>query len=89
MLGVVLCVDEKTQIQALTPTAPILPMIPGVPERRSSDYERHGTTNLYAALDAASGKVIARTADRARAVEFLEVPGSHRRARSLNTWRCI
>ena len=70
--AVVLCVDEKTQIQALTPTAPILPMIPGVPQRRSSDYKRNGTTNLYAALDAASGKVITRTADRARAVEFLE-----------------
>ena len=52
----VLCVDEKTQIQALDRTAPILPLIPGTPERRTHDYKRNGTTNLYAALDVASGQ---------------------------------
>jgi transposase len=57
--AVVLCVDEKSQIQALDRTAPILPLIPGTPQRRTHDYKRNGTTNLYAALDVASGKVIA------------------------------
>ncbi len=57
--AVVLCVDEKSQIQALDRTAPVLPLLPGVPERRTHDYVRHGTTNLYAALDVASGRVIA------------------------------
>ncbi len=68
--AVVLCVDEKTQVQALDRTAPILPMLPGVPERRTHDYRRHGTTNLYAALDVASGQVIADMTDRHRAIEF-------------------
>jgi transposase len=68
--AVVLCVDEKSQIQALERSAPILPLMPGVPERRTHDYVRNGTTNLYAALDAASGKVIAETAPRHRAEEF-------------------
>jgi transposase len=68
--AVVFCVDEKTQIQALDRTAPILPMLPGVPERRTHDYLRHGTTNLYAALDVASGQVIADMTDRHRAEEF-------------------
>ncbi len=58
--ALVLCVDEKTQIQALDRTAPVLPLMPGVPERRTHDYGRHGTTNLYAALDVASGNVIHR-----------------------------
>ena len=53
-----MCVDEKSQIQALDRTAPILPLIPGTPERQTHDYKRNGTTNLYAALDVASGKVI-------------------------------
>ena len=57
--AVVLCVDEKTQVQALDRTAPILPLMPGTPERRTHDYRRNGTTNLYAALDVASGNVIA------------------------------
>ena len=68
--AVVLCVDEKTQVQALDRTAPILPMLPGVPERRTHDYRRHGTTNLYAALDVASGQIIADMTDRHRAIEF-------------------
>jgi transposase len=68
--AVVLCVDEKSQIQALDRTAPILPLIPGTPQRRTHDYKRNGTTNLYAALDVASGKVIAELTPRHRAEEF-------------------
>ena len=68
--AVVLCVDEKSQIQALDRTAPVLPLMPGVPERRTHDYKRHGTTNLYAALDVASGNVIAELTPRHRAEEF-------------------
>src|SRR5450432_4354682 len=58
--AVVLCVDEKSQIQALDRTQPILPMIPGRAERGTHDYVRHGTTSLFAALDVATGKVIGR-----------------------------
>ena len=58
--AVVLCVDEKSQIQALDRTAPILPLQPGLAERRSHDYVRHGTTTLFAALEIATGKVTAR-----------------------------
>ena len=68
--AVVLCVDEKTQIQALDRTAPILPMMPGVPERASHDYKRNGTSSLYAALDISTGKVIGQLHSRQRAVEF-------------------
>ena len=68
--AVVLCVDEKSQIQALERSAPILPLMPGVPERQTHDYVRNGTTNLYAALDVASGKVIAEMTPRHRAEEF-------------------
>ena len=68
--AVVLCVDEKSQIQALDRTAPVLPLMPGVPERRTHDYVRNGTTNLYAALDVASGQVIADMTPRHRAEEF-------------------
>ena len=53
--AVVLCVDAKSQIQAMDRTEPILPLLPGVPERRSHSYVRYGTTNLYAALEVASG----------------------------------
>ncbi|MQB02152.1 MAG: hypothetical protein GEU78_18190 [Actinobacteria bacterium] len=60
--------DEKTQVQALDRTAPVLPLMPGVPERRTHDYKRAGTTNLYAALDVASGKVIADLTPRQRGV---------------------
>ena len=66
----VLCVDEKSQIQALDRSAPILPLMPGVPERQTHDYVRNGTTNLYAALDIASGNVIAEMTPRHRAEEF-------------------
>src|SRR5713226_2225311 len=68
--AVVLCVDEKSQIQALDRTAPILPLLPGTPQRRTHDYRRYGTTNLYAALDVASGNVIADLTSRHRAEEF-------------------
>jgi len=68
--AVVLCVDEKSQIQALDRTAPILPMLPGVPERATHDYKRAGTSSLYAALDLTTGKVIGRLHSRHRAIEF-------------------
>jgi transposase len=68
--AVVLCVDEKTQIQALDRTAPILPMMPGVPQRASHDYKRNGTSSLYAALDITTGKVIGQMHARQRAIEF-------------------
>jgi transposase len=66
----VFSVDEKPQIQALERTAPVLPMLPGVPERRSFDYERHGTTDLFAALNIATGKVIGKLSAQHRAVDF-------------------
>ena len=68
--AVVLCVDEKSQIQALDRTQPILPLAPGVPERATHDYKRHGTSSLYAALDVATGKVIGSLHARHRAIEF-------------------
>jgi transposase len=68
--ALVLCVDEKTGVQALDRTAPILPLLPGTPQRATHDYTRHGTTNLYAALELASGKVISQMTARHRAVEF-------------------
>ncbi len=68
--AVVLCVDEKSQIRALDRSAPVLPLMPGVPERHTHDYVRNGTTNLYAALDVAPGQVIADMTPRHRAEEF-------------------
>ena len=68
--ALVLCVDEKSQIQALERTAPILPMRPGQAERRGHDYLRHGTTTLFAALDAKTGKVIGQLQRRHRSAEF-------------------
>ncbi len=68
--ALVLCVDEKSQIQALDRSQPVLPMMPGVPERRSHDYVRSGTTTLFAALDTATGKVIGSLHRRHRATEF-------------------
>src|SRR4029453_456162 len=68
--AIVLCVDEKSQIQALDRSAPVLPLMPGVPERRSLDYVRYGTTILDAALDVASGQVLAEMAPRPRPCEF-------------------
>jgi transposase len=68
--AVVLCVDEKSQIQALDRTQPLLPMRPGQVERRTHDYIRHGTTSLFAALDAKTGTVIGQLHQRHRSVEF-------------------
>ncbi len=69
--AVVLCVDEKSQIQALDRTAPILPLRPGLPEKATHDYVRHGTTTLFAALEVATGKVTDACYDRHRHEEFL------------------
>ena len=68
--ALVLCVDEKSQVQALDRTQPLLPLRPGQVERRTHDYARHGTTNLFAALDVQAGKVIGRCFPRHRAAEF-------------------
>ena len=73
--ALVLCVDEKSQIQALDRTQPILPLAPGLPERRTHDYKRHGTTSLFAALDVATGQVIGEVHRRHRTKEF-RVPGT-------------
>ena len=69
--ALVLCVDEKSQIQALNRTQPLLPMWPGLPARQTHDYQRHGTTSLFAALEVASGKVHARCFRRHRHREFI------------------
>jgi transposase len=69
--AMVLCVDEKSQIQALDRTQPVLPLAPGLPERRTHDYVRHGTTTLFAALDLATGSVIGELHRRHRSKEFL------------------
>ena len=66
----VLCVDEKSGIQALDRSQPVLPMMPGIPERRSHDYIRHGTTDLFAAFDVADGTVISQLRRHHRAEEF-------------------
>jgi transposase len=68
--AVVLCVDEKSQIQALNRSQPILPMMPGMPERRTHDYLRHGVTSLFAAFNIADGTVISQLHRRHRATEF-------------------
>jgi transposase len=68
--AVILCTDEKSQIQALDRTQPLLPMRPGQAERRTPDYERHGTTTLFAALNVATGNVIGKCYPRHRAIEF-------------------
>ena len=70
--ALLLSVDEKSQIQALDRTAPILPLRPGQPERRTHDYVRHGTTSLFAALDVATGRVIGELHRRHRSQEFLQ-----------------
>ena len=69
--ALVICVDEKTQVQALNRTQPILPLRPGLPEGRTHDYKRNGTTNLYAALEIASGQVVHDCQPRHRHQEFL------------------
>ena len=79
--AVVLCVDEKSQIQALDRSAPVLPLMPGVPARQSHDYVRNGTTNLYAALDVASGQVLAEMTPR-HAPRVSPLPECDRRIRA-------
>jgi transposase len=69
--ALVFCVDEKPQVQALDRTEPVLPLRPGIPARQTHDYIRHGTTNLFAALNILDGTVLARCAPRKRHVEFL------------------
>src|SRR5680860_620924 len=68
--AVVLCVDEKTQVQALARSQPAFPMMPGMPEKRTHDYVRHGTTSLFAAFNVADGTVITSLHRRHRATEF-------------------
>lgn len=68
--ALVLAVDEKSQIQALDRSAPVLPMMPGMPERRTHDYVRNGITTLFAALDVANGQIIGSIHRRHRAAEF-------------------
>ena len=84
--ALVLCVDEKSQIQALDRTQPLLPMRPGQIERRSHDYQRHGTTSLFAALDIATGRVIGRCYQRHRAVNSAgSWPRSNRPCQPIST----
>jgi len=68
--AVVLCVDEKSQVQALARSQPAFPMMPGMPERRTHDYVRHGTTSLFAAFNTADGTVISSVHRRHRTIEF-------------------
>ena len=68
--AIVLCVDEKSQVQALDRSQPVLPLRPGQVERRTHDYVRHGTTSLFAALNAATGDVIGKCYKRHRSAEF-------------------
>ena len=70
--ALVLCVDEKTQIQALDRTRPILPLRPGIPERQTHDYRRNGTTSLYAALNVLTGQILGRCHARHTAAEFID-----------------
>lgn len=70
--AIVLCVEEKSQVQALNRTQPILPLAPGVPARQSYDYERHGVTSLFAALNVATGETISKCHRRHRHQEFLK-----------------
>src|SRR5512134_1373618 len=84
--AVVLCVDEKSQVQALDRTAPILPLRPGIPERQTHDYVRHGTTTLFAALEVATGKVTDACHPRHRHQEFLAF--LKRLARAIRAGSC-
>jgi transposase len=68
--AIVLCVDEKSQVQAIDRTQPLLPMRPGQAERRTHDYKRHGTTSLFAALDVKAGTIVGKCMARHRASEF-------------------
>ena len=85
--AIVLCVDEKSRIQALDREQPVLPMAPGVAERRTHSYIRNGTTSLFAALDIATGAVIGKCYKRHRAAEFLDFSQADRRGRAGRTGR--
>jgi transposase len=69
--AIILCIDEKSQIQALERTQPILPILPGVPERQTHDYYRHGTTTLFAALNILSGTVIGECREQHKAADYI------------------
>ena len=79
--AVVLCVDEKSQVQALDRSQPVLPMMPGMPERRTHDYVRHGITSLFAAFNIADGDVISEPAPPAPGDRVPQVPDHHRQGR--------
>jgi transposase len=85
--AVVLCADEKSGIQALDRSQPVLPMMPGTPERRGHDYVRHGTTDLFAAFNIADGTVIHSLYRHHRAAEFKKVPGPDRQERARRPGR--
>jgi hypothetical protein len=85
--AVVLCIDEKSQIQALDRSQPMLPMMPGMPERRTHDYLRHGITSLFAAFNIADGTVISQLHRRHRAIEFKKFLARHRQGRARRTGR--
>ena len=78
----VLCVDEKSQIQALDRSQPVLPMMPGMPERRTHDYLRHGITSLFAAFNIADGTVISPAAPPPPGDRVQEIPGPDRQGRA-------
>ncbi len=86
--ALVLCVDEKSQIQALDRTAPILPLRPGLPERQTHDYKRNGTTTLFAAFNILNGKVIGSCLPRHRGKESRRSFSIKWRSKSLPTWTC-
>lgn len=87
--ALVLCVDEKAQIQALDRTQPLLPLRPGQLERRTHDYERHGTTSLFAALEMASGRIIGECHRRHGAVEFCRFLDDGRGGHARRTGRAF
>ena len=86
--AVVLCADEKSQMQALDRSQPVLPMMPGMPERRTHDYVRHGITSLFAAFNIADGSVISALHRHHRAVEFRKFLVAIDKA-DRPTWTCI
>ncbi len=83
---IVLCVDEKTQVQALDRTQPLLPMRPGQFARRTHDYKRHGTVQLYAALEVQTGQVAAKTTQRHRSQEFTAFMSEVLRRSTYSSW---
>ena len=84
--AIVLCVDEKSPVQALDRTQPLLPMRPGQIERRTHDYKRHGTTSLFAAHDVKAGTVVGKCMARHRASEFRKWMRSSAMSRPISTF---